>query len=133
MPKYRVLINIVYNSFIKNIIQYNNTYIYSTDILTYLFIVITRINQLKIYVGHIIISINKAVYQAIILGPYIFEEICILLIHSLLHLLGLNHEKSKYERFLQRALEINYLKIFVMLIHRSLYYRFLILNIQEKK
>jgi len=46
--------------------------------------------------GDIVINIPRAELQAGTFGTGFYDEICRLLIHGILHLLGYDHEKSEY-------------------------------------
>jgi rRNA maturation RNase YbeY len=48
--------------------------------------------------GDIVISIPKTLEQAEAYGVHFYEELLRLLIHGLLHLLGYDHEKSRYHK-----------------------------------
>ena len=64
----------------------------------------------KTYIlGDIIISLEKTIYQSIIFGTNIIKEISILIIHGILHLMLINHEKNLNEEKLQNRLEMNIL------------------------
>jgi probable rRNA maturation factor len=57
------------------------------------------------FLGDVVISVEKAEEQAKDGGWTLDEEIDRLLIHGILHLLGYDHEKSRKEAEIMRALE----------------------------
>jgi len=65
--------------------------------------------------GDIIISIETAQKQADSLNHSIEKELLVLLIHSLLHLTGYDHEKDKDYKIMQEK-ETEILKIFDLLL-----------------
>ena len=52
----------------------------------------------SLILGDIVISIPRTIAQAQDYGASFYEELLRLLIHGLLHLLGYDHEKSRYQR-----------------------------------
>lgn len=54
-----------------------------------------------VLLGDIVISVEKAISQAEEYGHSFLREICFLTVHSALHLLGYDHERSKEEEKLQ--------------------------------
>ncbi|HCZ11518.1 MAG TPA: rRNA maturation RNase YbeY, partial [Nitrospiraceae bacterium] len=69
-----------------------------------------RFKQLKQFerlfsIGDIVINLHKAERQAKEYGVTFHREVERLLIHGFLHLLGYDHEKSKYEARKMRKLE----------------------------
>ncbi|HAK89285.1 MAG: rRNA maturation RNase YbeY [Nitrospirae bacterium GWB2_47_37] len=80
----------------------------TTDVLS--FPQIERFKQLKQFerlfsIGDIVINLHKAERQAKEYGVTFHREVERLLIHGFLHLLGYDHEKSKYEARKMRKLE----------------------------
>jgi len=57
----------------------------------------------KVLLGDIVISAERAVKQAEEYGHSITREMCFLAVHSVLHLLGYDHERSEEEEKLQFA------------------------------
>ena len=55
--------------------------------------------------GDIVISIPKTIIQAQCYGASFYEELFRLLIHGLLHLLGFDHEKNRYQKVKMAKLE----------------------------
>ena len=55
--------------------------------------------------GDIVISVEHALYQADLYGHGIEREIAFLSVHSMLHLLGYDHEKSGLEQTIMREKE----------------------------
>lgn len=55
--------------------------------------------------GDVVINIPQAERQAKIHGLSFYDEVCRLLIHGILHLLGYNHEKSSHKAKLMREKE----------------------------
>jgi len=55
--------------------------------------------------GDVVISVPKAATQAKNSGTGFYDELCRLLIHGILHLLGYNHEKSRYRARVMRKKE----------------------------
>jgi rRNA maturation RNase YbeY len=87
-------INITNNNFTKRL---NSVWLVkkeSTDILTFSSINILNFQNWKNVIGDIIISLEKAVYHAHLLRVYIYEELIVLTIHGILHLLTLCLTKS---------------------------------------
>ncbi len=62
--------------------------------------------------GDIVISVPRAKRQAAAAGRRLVQEIEILLIHGLLHLLGYDHERSRLEARRMKRREIQLLKRF---------------------
>jgi len=61
----------------------------------------------KTYIlGDIIISLEKTIYQSIIFGTNIIKETLILIIHGILHLMLIDHDKNLNEKVLQKNLEM---------------------------
>lgn len=60
--------------------------------------------------GDIVINLHQAKRQAEEHGLTFYEEVAGLLIHGLLHLLGYDHEKNKYQAKKMRQLEIEVLR-----------------------
>lgn len=61
--------------------------------------------QPHLVLGDIVINIHQTKRQAVEHGLALHEEIVRLLIHGLLHLLGYDHEKNKYQALKMRRLE----------------------------
>ena len=57
----------------------------------------------KVLLGDIVICAERAVKQAEEYGHSIMREMCFLAVHSVLHLLGYDHERSKEEEKIQFA------------------------------
>ena len=55
--------------------------------------------------GDIVINVQMAVSQAKKSGKNFYDEIYHLLVHGILHLLGYDHEKSKYKSLIMRKKE----------------------------
>ncbi len=55
--------------------------------------------------GDIVINIHRVAAQAKMSGTGFYEEINRLLIHGILHLLGYDHEKSRYRAMLMKKKE----------------------------
>jgi len=55
--------------------------------------------------GDIVINVQRAKRQAEEQGHTLYEELKRLMIHGLLHLIGYDHEKSRYQRNKMRAKE----------------------------
>lgn len=55
----------------------------------------------KVLLGDIVISAEKAYEQAQEYGHSLIREMCFLAVHSVLHLLGYDHERSKEEEKIQ--------------------------------
>jgi rRNA maturation RNase YbeY len=87
-------INITNNNFTKRL---NSVWLVkkeSTDILTFSSINILNFQNWKNVIGDIIISLEKAVYHAHLLRVYIYEELIVLTIHGILHLLRFGQTQS---------------------------------------
>lgn len=65
----------------------------------------TKLLTLNYILGDIVISIQKAESQARMSGTGFYDEIYRLLIHGVLHLIGYNHEKSRYRAMVMRKKE----------------------------
>lgn len=63
-----------------------------------------------ISLGDIIIDLHQAKRQAEDYGSGFYEELKRLLIHGLLHLLGYDHEKNRYQALKMRRMENELLK-----------------------
>lgn len=59
--------------------------------------------------GDIVISVDRAAVQARAHGHSLAEELDVLLVHGLLHLLGYDHERSSAEAKRMQALELRLL------------------------
>lgn len=57
-----------------------------------------RIPKSEILLGDIVINLHRAERQAIEQGITMNEEVKRLIIHGLLHLLGYDHEKNRYQK-----------------------------------
>ena len=57
-------------------------------------------------IGDIVISIEQAQKQANKYGHKLYEEVCVLFVHGIMHLLGIDHEKSKSQAILQVECEM---------------------------
>lgn len=55
--------------------------------------------------GDVVINVQMAVSQAKKSGKNFYDEIYHLLVHGILHLLGYDHEKSKYKSLIMRKKE----------------------------
>ncbi len=73
-----------------------------------------RFEQLElspIPLGDIVINLHQAKRQAKEHGLSFYDEVSWLLIHGLLHLLGYDHEKSKYQARKMREMERELLEV----------------------
>jgi probable rRNA maturation factor len=55
--------------------------------------------------GDVVINVQTAAFQAKKSGKNFYDEIYHLLVHGILHLLGYDHEKSKYKSLIMRKKE----------------------------
>ena len=67
----------------------------TTDVLSFSFLRMAKIVDLPALIGEIIISPGRARQQAKEFGHSTQQEISLLFLHGLLHILGFEHEKSK--------------------------------------
>lgn len=117
--KNKVELIIVNNTEIKRLNKEFLNKDYETDVLSF-GLDYSGINIENPQLGSIVISINKALEVSNQYKHSLDEELAILFVHSLLHLLGYNHELDNGEH---RQREIEILKqynIFNSLIQRSL-------------
>jgi probable rRNA maturation factor len=77
----------------------------STDVLSFDAKIPVRQSVSNPILGDIVINMHRAVSQAKIAGTGVYEEIYRLLIHGVLHLLGYDHEKSRYKAQVMRKKE----------------------------
>jgi probable rRNA maturation factor len=68
------------------------------------------ITQLALVFGDIVINLQRAKRQATEQGIILNEELKRLTIHGLLHLLGYDHEKSRYQKDKMESKERGLLK-----------------------
>jgi len=68
----------------------------STDVLSFEAQIPLQKGMDSNILGDIVINIPRAELQAGTFGTGFYDEICRLLIHGILHLLGYDHEKSEY-------------------------------------
>jgi len=104
--KWYININFIYNRNMKILNKKWKNKNIETDILSF------PCNDFpsKTYIlGDIIISLEKTIYQSIIFGTNIIKEMSILIIHGILHLMLINHEKNLNEKTVQKRLEMNIL------------------------
>ncbi len=66
---------------------------------------LTSLRTSELILGDIVINIPKAASRAKTSGTGFYDEVCRLLIHGVLHLLGYNHEKSGYKANVMRKKE----------------------------
>jgi len=66
--------------------------------------------ELGVILGDIVISLERALEQAGEIGNTLHEEVAFLTVHSMLHLLGYDHERSKEEDELQCRLQREIIK-----------------------
>lgn len=102
--------SIVYNSKIKEInLKYRNIN-KETDVLSFPLLeypLKTNLNENIITpLGDILISIDKAIYQAKEYGHSLEREIAFLTVHSMLHLLGYDHMTEQEEKVMFEKQEI---------------------------
>ena len=81
-----------------------------TDVLSFPLLDINEEGKLELFgedfaegavlLGDILISTEKAMQQATEYGHSLLRELCFLTVHSMLHLLGYDHERSKEEEVL---------------------------------
>ena len=81
-----------------------------TDVLSFPLLDVNEDGELVLYeedfaegavlLGDILISTEKAMQQATEYGHSLLRELCFLTVHSMLHLLGYDHERSKEEEVL---------------------------------
>jgi probable rRNA maturation factor len=76
---------------------------YATDVLS--FPVIEAGPESTLLLGDVVISVDRAVAQAKERGRKPIEELTMLLIHGIVHLLGYDHERSAREARVMRRLE----------------------------
>lgn len=57
-----------------------------------------RIPHSELLLGDIVINLHKAKRQAVEQGITLNEEVKRLIVHGLLHLLGYDHEKNRYQK-----------------------------------
>lgn len=82
---------------------------YVTDVLAFPYLEkVSPLNEL--YLGEILISLEKAKSQAMQYGVSMWQEINRLLVHGILHLLGYDHEKSSSHARKMRKMEEKILK-----------------------
>jgi probable rRNA maturation factor len=130
IPRFNIFINIVDNNFIKLL---NFKWLkkkYATDILTFSSMKISCIKNWNYIFGDIIISIEKIIFHSHLLGINVYEELTIIIIHSIMHLLGFDHNKSYYKNMLQKILETKILKKFKIVEKKILYNRICIIYIK---
>lgn len=127
--KFYIYINIVDNT---HIIQLNEKWkklFYATNILTFQFHEASNNSYQQDIIGDITISLEKAYYYSNLIGINIHEELSILVVHGLLHLLGFNHDKNFYENIFQKTYELKVLGYLNNMQYNFLYYRTYIIYI----
>ncbi|OGW36485.1 MAG: rRNA maturation RNase YbeY [Nitrospirae bacterium RBG_13_39_12] len=77
----------------------------TTDVLSFPQISDSKFPHSEILLGDIVINIHQAKRQAAEHGLTFYEELKLLLIHGLLHLLDYDHEKGKYQKTKMRSKE----------------------------
>lgn len=122
-PRSYIFINIVYNSSIVTLNKKWKSSYFATDILTFRSKKHVSLKKCGGVIGNIVISMNKVFYQSHILGISIYEELMILIIHGLLHLLGFDHEKNQFFNIYQSLCELKISQRLDLIKHKSLYYR----------
>jgi rRNA maturation RNase YbeY len=122
-PRSYIFINIIYNSSIVTLNKEWKGSYFATDILTFRSKKHVSLKKREGVIGNIVLSINKVFYQSHILGISIYEELMILIIHGLLHLLGFDHEKNQYFNIYQSLCELKISQRLDVIKHKSLYYR----------
>jgi probable rRNA maturation factor len=81
----------------------------STDVLSFPAGASSDFDDQQGILGDIIISVDTALRQAHACGHPIDVEVAVLTMHGMLHLLGLDHERSSAEAALQLQIEVSYL------------------------
>lgn len=77
----------------------------TTDVLSFPQMSYGNEPQPSTLLGDIVISLPQARRQAREYGVSLYEEVSRLLVHGLLHLLGYDHEQSRYQARVMSALE----------------------------
>lgn len=77
----------------------------TTDVLSFEADIPFRGADQTLVLGDIVISVPKAESQAETAGMGFYDEVCRLLIHGILHLIGYDHEGSAYKARLMRKKE----------------------------
>jgi probable rRNA maturation factor len=80
----------------------------STDVLSFDAAIPVGVNG-RIILGDIVINVSKAQVQARISGTNFYDELNRLLVHGILHLLGYDHEVSRYKAIRMRKKEVEIL------------------------
>lgn len=103
--KYEVSISFVYNEQIRNLNKNYRNIDKETDVLSFPMIDFNnKFNSNEMehmeLLGDIVISIDKVKSQANEFNHSIIREICFLVVHSMLHLLGYDHEEEEERKIM---------------------------------
>lgn len=81
----------------------------TTDVLSFAALEGERVPGAERFLGDVVVSLDRAAQQAAAHQHEVLDEVAVLVAHGVLHLLGLDHERSREEALRQAELEMTIL------------------------